>query len=930
MHNALRPLYDLIVGRQHNRILRISFPNHDGPASQFLVNQLDAVESISRDFEFTVELLSENPSIPLKDMQGKLVCIELVRGDGSLRYFTGYVFSFSNKKSDGSVTFYEAKLGPWVKFLSLRKDNYLFHGRSLREQTEEIFGDYSTYPVWDWRVTSEDPVMTDACQFDETDFNYLSRRWEAAGWMYWYEHTSEGHKLVVADDSTMAEAIDGGEVKFQRHGGIKEEDAIDKWSPVRTLVPGSVALSAFNFKMPTDSHVVVPTLAEQGSVPSIESYEYAGAYGYCSLADGDELGRLRMEEFEGTCKYYEAEGNNRYILPGRTLELVEHFNFNPLSDRQSGNNTFLILSARHTASNNYLQQGDQGPHYRNQLTCTRKNVPWRPGRNFNSTTTRILAPQTATVVGPSGPDSIHTDEYGRIRVQFHWDRIGNRDERSSAWVRVSTPWAGAELGAAAIPRVGSEVIVQWLDGNPDRPIVTGSVHNEYNMPPWQLATQQSLMGLRSRELKPGGGNSAGGRSNHLILDDTNTKIQAQLKSDHACSQLSLGNITRIEDTGGRKEARGERWELATDAWGVVRAGKGMLVTTDARTNAGSHVKDMTEAMQRLTAAREEQEAQAEVAEHFGAQEKKPGQQSDIAQMIKEQNDSIKGNDASADGTFPELAAPHLVVSGPAGVAVASGQSLQLASGDHTTVTSGKNLSIAAGESLFASIRQTFRLFVHKAGMKLIAAAGDIDIKALNDSINILAKLNITHTAERITISAKEEVMINGGGSYVKFSAAGVEHGTDGTFVAHATTHSFIEAKGADAVKQAEFEAATPRKYSQQLVVDAGLWKLPDGVRTVSYKFLSEVNTVLGSGTLDGEGKSTRLYTDMAQAAMVEIDVNGGKWEQLIADRHDELSEVTSDVEIVFDYLEHDEDSDDLHLEVDDTTDTHIVFDERVA
>ncbi|MFL6630706.1 MAG: contractile injection system protein, VgrG/Pvc8 family [Massilia sp.] len=188
MAGSHRSIHDLVYSKQYNRILRLLFPNKDVPSAQFLVNKIDATERLSTDFEFIVELLSDDATIALKAMQGKLLNIELVRKDGSLRYFSGYVFSFRRVRSDGGLTFYEARLGPWLKFLSLRKDSYLFHNKTLREQTKSIFRDYGIYPQWDWRVTGDDPVMTDACQFNETDFNYLSRRWEAAGWYYWYEH----------------------------------------------------------------------------------------------------------------------------------------------------------------------------------------------------------------------------------------------------------------------------------------------------------------------------------------------------------------------------------------------------------------------------------------------------------------------------------------------------------------------------------------------------------------------------------------------------------------------------------------------------------------------------------------------------------------------------------------------------------------------
>jgi len=569
MSNLLQSLQSLINGRQNKRILRLSFPHDDGPQAQLLVNKLDAVESLSRDFDYTVELLSDDAELALKDLQGKLFCVELVRADGSLRYFTGYCFEFRLLRTDGNIVFYQAKLGPWTQYLRLRKDNYIFHGKTLREQIDSICADYGTLPDWDYRVSGADPVMTDAIQFDESDHNYVHRRLEAAGLLYYYEHTDKGHKLIITDDSTQAAPIDGGaEIRFQRHGGAFEEDGIGEFSPVRQIVPGSVSLSGFNFKSPVPINAGVPTLNKQGNVLDVESYEYAGAYGVKGAQDADTLSRRRMEEIEAAGKHFEAAGNNRYVLPGRWYRLTGHFSSSPFASHEdAGKNEFLIISVHHIASNNYLQQADQKAEYRNELTCLRKTIPWRPGRNFNSVNTKIQAPQTVTVVGPSGQGSVHTDEYGRIRVQFHWDRIGNNDERSSAWVRVASSWAGGELGAKSIPRVGSECLVQWLDGNPDRPIVTGSVYNQRNMPPWKLATQQSLMGFRSRELTP------------------------------------------------------------------------------------------------------------------------------------------------------------------------------------------------------------------------------IDMQALKDSINMLAKLNITHTANRISIIAKEEVVINGGGSYVKYNAAGIEHGTNGNFVAHAATHS---------------------------------------------------------------------------------------------------------------------------------------------
>jgi type VI secretion system secreted protein VgrG len=915
MSSLIHELSKLIADRQHNRILRISFPNNDGPACQLLVNELRARESVSRDFEYTVEILSDNPSIALKDLQGKLISVELVQHGGTLRYFTGYVFEFRLKRAE-NISFYEAKLGPWLKYLSLRKDCYIFHNANVYQQTISVFEDYAGHALWEARLYADDPPMTDAFQFEESDYNYLARRWEAAGMHYYYEHNERGHTLILDDDSTRADPIDGDSaICFHLHGGgARAEDTIEEWSPVRSVTASSVQLGSFDFKEPRPVLAAMPSVGLQGDVLPTDNYEYTGAYGFKNTRDGERLARLRMEEIEAGGKRFEAAGNNTRVQPGRWFSLTDRYGnepfgnlgqYKPNGDTSGDKNQFVILEVQHVATNNYLQR-DEAPKYENRFICTRKQVPWRPGRGFNSVDTRITGPQTATVVGPHGQGSIHTDEHGRIRVQFHWDRAGNNSDASSAWIRMASPWAGAQLGSHAIHRVNSEVIVAWLDGSPDRPIVMGAVHNQQYSPPWMLPAQQALMGFRTRELSPDGGNLASGRSNHLILDDTHQRIQVQLKSDHEHSQLSLGHITRIEGNAGRVDARGEGFELASGAWGVLRAGKGMLISTEARPRAASHIKDMAETISRLGNARDLHAAQAEAAELANAQAKQQ-HQSTVADAISAHNQAIKGN---AGGDFPELSEPFIVLSSPAGISSTTSGSTHIASNEHMAITTGKNVSIAAGESMFASIKETFRLFVQKAGLKLIAAAGDIDIKALSDSVNILAKLNITHSADRITISAREEVLINGGGSYVKLTAGGIEHGTNGDHVVYAANKNLSGPRGLDTVKQETFEKSEPRKYSQQIFVDKNLWDLPSGVRALKYQFISESTGVLGSGTLDGSGNSKPLFTEVSEDTKVVVDVNDGQWTQIVTDRHEAISLPDDSEILVFDYDEHDDIDDD--------------------
>jgi len=314
------------------------------------------------------------------------------------------------------------------------------------------------------------------------------------------------------------------------------------------------------------------------------------------------------------------------------------------------------------------------------------------------------------------------------------------------------------------------------------PMVTGRGFNAMNMPPWNLPEQQALSGFRSRELVPGGGNSAAGRSNHLILDDTEQKIQVQLKSDHQHSQLSLGHITRIEDNAGRKDPRGEGFELRTDGHGVLRAKDGLLISTEARNNAQGHAKDMGETINRLSQAQDQHDALGDLAKQHQAQE--TSDQGIVAKALKEQNDAIQGGSAE-EGKFPELAEPHIVVASPAGIESTTPGSTHQHSGQHHAITSAMHTSISSAKSFLASAKNAVRMFAYKGGIKLVSAKDDIEIQALKTSVNLLAKLDITMTANRITLTAKESVTINGGGSYSIWSSGSIKHGTTGAYTVHA-------------------------------------------------------------------------------------------------------------------------------------------------
>ena len=322
-----------------------------------LANRLDAVEGLSRDFQFNVEVLSDSPDIALKDVLGKMMTISLQRDDGSSRHFNGYVFDFRFVRNDAGFSVYDAVLLPWLAFLRYRRDNYLFHGNTVQEQTEKIFGDYECRD-WDLRALSGDVTMTDACQFDETDYNYLHRRWETQGWHYWYEHREDGHQLILSADSTQAQAIDGQpRIEWQGKSGVTA-NGLWSFSPVRTVASTTYAAAAFDFKRPKPVVDNTPTLNNQGPIPELEVYEYAGAYGFAPGA-GKGFAQLRMEEIEAAAKHFQGSGDIDSLQPRRTFTLVGHLGAE-LFGQEEGDNDYLILDVRHSASNNYETRHGQG------------------------------------------------------------------------------------------------------------------------------------------------------------------------------------------------------------------------------------------------------------------------------------------------------------------------------------------------------------------------------------------------------------------------------------------------------------------------------------------------------------------------------------------------------------------------------------------
>ncbi|KVD12615.1 type VI secretion system Vgr family protein [Burkholderia ubonensis] len=780
---------------QQDRLLKLDTPLGD---NVLLPQRSLGWSRIGRHFDFTLDVLSTRNDLKLKSLIGQPVTLWIQQADQSYLPRNGYVYAVRRLGSEGGLTSYQISFASWMHFLKFRRDQRIWQDKPVDEILRDVFNAHlQAKGRFDFALSKPLPPRSYCTQYED-DWNFVHRLMEEEGLFGIWKQADDGksHTLTITDRLDTCEPLAARSVQFSRYGANSEVDALVHWSGSRTLHSAALTTRTFDYKHPSPlanpKGTNIPTVSHE--LPEqLEMYEYTGPYTYLEQARGDHLTKVRMEEWESRAKRYYGAGGLRGVDAGRWFELTGH----PEHDREASERSeFAVVEVVWLIENNLPGAGHHGdlPHslkgrlaearvnhegqpasrimhfdgsegfFHVEIEAQRKSVPFRSPFEHHKP---VMQMQTATVVGPQG-QRIHTDELGRVKVQFHWDRIGQRNERSSCWIRVSHPWAGEGFGMIHVPRIGDEVVVSFLDGCPDRPIITGRVPNGINFVQWKLPDNQMLSGLRSRDLE-------GTQANQVVADDTPGKLQVQVSSDHEQSRLVVGYNTRIDGHAGRGQARGIGWELATDSWGVLRANRGMLVTTETRSGATAAAKDMGETVQRLAQARELHDTLANAAVQAQAQD---GQdQPEVAKALGNQNDEIRGQGGAQDaGAFPELSKSHLVFASPAGIEATTPGSTHLASGEHMALTSGAHVSVSSGSNLLGTARNAIRFFAYKLGIRMVSYAEDIDLKALKKNLNLLAKLEITQTANRITIRATEEVMLHGGDSYISLKSGKITVG----------------------------------------------------------------------------------------------------------------------------------------------------------
>ncbi|HIH2752434.1 type VI secretion system tip protein VgrG [Burkholderia aenigmatica] len=515
-----------------NRVFTLDSPHGD----DLKFHTLDGSDELGRLFEFRIEALADSHSLSLKDMLGKPVTVRIEQQDLSTRYLNGIVAraSLAGRRAERYYG-YELIVRPWLWLATRRSDCRIFQNKTVPEIVQEVLSTYG-FPIENH--LAETYVPRDYCvQYNETDAAFVSRLMEFEGIYFWFRHAEDTHTLMLGDAMSSHTVLPGYETIpyiARDRTAIADEEHIDGWLPAQEVSVGRHQTTDYDYTKPRadlSSQKVDPRGHDHDS---FASFEWPG--GYRDDAPGAHYSRVRLEEQQAEHERASADTDVRGVAPGYLFTL-EHC---PRADQ---NREYLIVRCQYRFQENAYasDQGGEAVVHQTMMLVQPSSLPYRSPRD--TPRPRTNGPQTATVVGPPG-EEIWTDQYGRVKLQFRWDRYGQSNQDSSCWVRVSSPWAGGGFGGVQIPRVGDEVVVDFLNGDPDEPIVTGRVYNGEKMPPWGLPGSATQSGLLSRS-SPGGTTD---HANAFRFEDkkgaeqlwmhAERNFDAETEADHT---LSVGN-----------------------------------------------------------------------------------------------------------------------------------------------------------------------------------------------------------------------------------------------------------------------------------------------------------------------------------------------------------------------------------------------------
>jgi type VI secretion system secreted protein VgrG len=696
-----------------------------------LARKFDGDEALSRLFLYRLEALGTRDDIKPAEIVGKKVTLTLRLDDGT-RPFNGFVRRFrGGALFSRDLRLYSLEIVPWLWFLTLNSTCRFFQDKTAPQVIEAVFKERGFHDFEMSDLHAVHPVREYCVQYRESDFDFVSRLMEEEGIFYFFRHQNGKHTLVLADQTGAYRDCAEREIAFT--GGSLSDAHIERWEHGFAFHSGKWAQADYNFETPsTNLLTTTHTIVDLPGVDRYEVYDYPGIYDKSS--DGQGRTKLRMEETEAGHEVVDAGGHCRTLFPGGKFLLSRH---DCASEENKG---YVVTRITHEARDDSYVHGSDGG-YSNAFTCIPRNVVFRPPRETEKPA--IHSVQTAVVVGPDG-DEIHTDKYGRIKARFHWDR----DAKQSCWIRVAQSWAGRNWGAWFVPRIGQEVVVAFVEGDPDRPLVIGSVHNAEYMPPYGPPGSQTQSGIRTRSSK--GGSAA--NCNEIMFEDAKGAevLSVHAEKDHAIS---------VENDEGHSVGRDRSKTIGRHETTQVGGNRTETVTLNETIAIGGNRAESVTGNETIgiTGSRTETVTGPEVATIMGSR-----------------THTVLVNEALT------VAGPReLTVAGPETIGVGGGRSVSVVGDQTSSFTGSHTIGVGGDQAVRVGGGQTFSVTGDQGftvgGNGSQTVSGNLSVNVTGDAAVVSGKT--------LTIEATDEITIKTGSASIVMKKNG-DISIDGNNIAH--------------------------------------------------------------------------------------------------------------------------------------------------
>lgn len=904
---------------QQARMLRVSTPLD----AELVAEQMTLREGVSRLFTLTLDCLAASAELDVASLLGKEISVNLLLADGSMRRWHAVVEGVDALGADGGLARYRLHAAPWLAALALRRDSFIYQDRSVQDIVSEIFADYPQ-AAFAFELSDTLPPLAICTQYRESDLQFVQRILAEAGLSYRFEHQQDDgqaagggarHRVVIFDAGAARPEDPASPLRFHRSDATETRDSITHFSAAQAVRPNAVARAAWNERTLTAHAAQSRSPVQVEALPVLEDYDYAGHGRYADDDAAEQSAARSLRAHESRIVRFAGAGTARSLAPGRLFAMTQHERYadggsgggkgdGKQAIDELGGNRYVVLEVVHEASNNLGAQATQVLNtadmergtYRNRFTAQPEAaalIPaWRP---------RPTAPESLAAVVVSASDApITSDRDLRVKVQFPWQRgdkpltgglphrthgdaSGNApgDERSGTWLRVASAQAGPNWGAHHLPRGGTEVIVEFIDGDIDRPVVSGQLYNDADLPPWSAGENAEtnhagvLSGWHSQGLDGAG-------RNQWVFDDTRGKLRTRLASSTAATQLGLGHLVEQDlDDANRGAWRGTGFELRSDAWTVVRSGQGMLVSATAREQAKSTQADAQEALLLLRGA---QDASRRLNDSAGQHQARPmaaaeGYDELLAALDPEQdgrytaqvNGQAAGKAASGQRTdsaaVERINGPHLLIDAPNSLNLATPASAVLHAGEHLHATAQSDAHVAAQQTYSAVSARSASVFAQQGPIRAISAQAPVSLHAHTDILEALAgqDITVTSSAEGIEILGNQRVTLQAAGGSVTLDGADIVFKGPGLFSVKGATHNFV-GPGSDA---ANLPALPSTTVDDPLIVSAELVHKDGAMASAAKKAASGLMAGFG-GAAGAAGVGTAGLGDIMPSGLAEL------------------------------------------------------------